>query len=113
MELAIWVVLASAVVLTLVIFTMRLLRHAMGRSMGHGRLQIIEAVPVGRGIRLVLVRIADEHLLLGVSDSRVSTITRVSADCITADVDGGFERESTGGSFVDTLRHMIGRSEGS
>ena len=113
MELAIWALVASGVVLTLVFCTMRLLRHLMGRSMGSGRLEVIEAVPVGRGVQLVLVRVAREHLVLGVSDSRVTRIAEVNADCITGEVDAVRGQEQASGSFLDTLRQVIGRPGGS
>lgn len=98
--------------MTLVLLTMRLLRHVMRRSMGSGFLEVVEAMPVGRGVQLLLVRIGDEHLVLGVSDSRVTRITDVALESTVGDVDTGQGREQAEGTFLDTMRHMIGGTRG-
>ncbi|GEM_PF-6574559 len=108
MDLVFQLAAASAAVLGLMYVTMRLLRRYMHSSVGGRHLEVIEAVPLGRSSRVVLVRIGVQYMVLGVSDDRVQKLS--DWEPTVADMQ---DEEETGapGAFGETLRLWFDRSE--
>ncbi len=104
MDLVFQLVLACGAVIGLMYLTMRLLRHYMHGSMSGRHLEVIEAVPLGRSSRLVLVRIGAEYLVLGVGEDGVRKLA--DWEPAAGDLDDE-ERGGAPGAFGDTLRSLL------
>jgi flagellar protein FliO/FliZ len=72
------VISALAVVLALIVGASWLLHKVRSQSLGHGQLIHIESsVSVGTRERVVLIEVAGEWVLVGVTPSHISTLMRL------------------------------------
>ena len=68
------VIMASAAVIGLIYVTMRVLRGYMQSTWQSRNIRILEAISIGRKAQLVLVRVQDRQMVLGVSEAGVTRL---------------------------------------
>jgi len=73
-------IIALLAVLVLAWLCLKTLSHATRRSRSSYRIKVLESVPVGTRERLVLTKLDDEELLLGVTAESVTVLSKKSAN---------------------------------